>query len=65
MWLTGQVFDRAGGVGMNTGRGNSGARYHKERAREEGSLPPSFGLAMKASFSARKGNRLAYLAAKP
>ena len=39
MWLTRQVFDRAGwggGKGMKRGRGNSGARYREERAREEG-----------------------------
>ena len=41
VWLTRQVFDRAGwgsgGGGMKRGRGNLGARYREERAREEGS----------------------------
>ena len=60
VWLTRQVFDRA--------KVGGGIRAHDTtrivRGRRE-VPPPSFGLAMKASFSARKEKRLAYLAAKP
>ena len=60
VWLTRQVFDRA--------KGGGGIRAHDTARSVRGRRevpPPSLGLATKASFSVRKGNRLAYLAAKP
>ena len=60
VWLTRKEFDRA--------KGGGGIRAHDTARSVRGRRevpPPSLGLATKASFSVRKGNRLAYLAAKP
>ena len=64
VWLTRQVFDREeGGIKRGGGiRAHDTARSVRGRREVP---PPSLGLATKASFSVREGNRLAYLTAKP